>query len=68
MRFPIGFGDGAQGLICGLVLGSVQERVVFGSATKLKEKLRFKKWAGFNARFTAIIVAAVGLYELQLVG
>jgi len=68
MSFPIGFGGVASGLICGLVFGFALERAGFGSATKLTAQLRFKDWAVFNVMFTAILVAAAGLYVLELAG
>lgn len=68
MTLPIGFTGIASGLICGLVFGFALERAGFASACNLTAQLRFKDWRVFKVMFTAIIVAAFGLYFLQAAG
>ena len=58
----------ASGLLCGLVFGFALERAGFASACNLTAQLRFKDWRVFKVMFTAIIVAAFGLYFLQATG
>jgi uncharacterized protein len=57
-----------SGLICGLLFGFALERAGFASACNLTAQLRFKDWRVFKVMFTAIIVAAFGLYILQATG
>lgn len=57
-----------SGLICGLLFGFALERAGFASACNLTAQLRFKDWRVFKVMFTAIIVAAFGLYLLQATG
>lgn len=68
MTFPLGYDGILSGLLCGLVFGFALERAGFASACKLTAQLRFRDWAVFNVMFTAILVAAFGLYFLQLAG
>lgn len=68
MTLPLGFTGIASGLVCGLVFGFALERAGFASACNLTAQLRFKDWRVFKVMFTAIIVAAFGLYVLQLGG
>lgn len=68
MTLPLAFTGIASGLLCGLVFGFALERAGFASACNLTAQLRFKDWRVFKVMFTAIIVAAVGLYALQATG
>ncbi len=68
MILPIEIGTVASGLISGTCFGVALEGAGFASPCKLTAQLRFKDWAVFNVMFTAIIVAAAGLYILQLTG
>lgn len=68
MTLPLGLTGIASGLFCGLVFGFALERAGFASACNLTAQLRFKDWRVFKVMFTAIIVAAFGLYFLQAAG
>lgn len=68
MTLPLGLTGVASGLVCGLVFGFALERAGFASACNLTAQLRFKDWRVFKVMFTAIIVAAFGLYLLQAGG
>jgi hypothetical protein len=68
MSFPLGYNGILSGLLCGLIFGFALERAGFASACKLTAQLRFKDWAVFNVMFTAILVAAFGMYLLQMAG
>lgn len=68
MTLPLELTGMGSGLFCGLVFGFALERAGFASACNLTAQLRFKDWRVFKVMFTAIIVAAAGLYALQLFG
>jgi uncharacterized protein len=68
MSFPLEFTGILSGLLCGLVFGFALERAGFASACNLTAQLRFKDWRVFKVMFTAIIVAAFGLFFLQAAG
>jgi hypothetical protein len=68
MTFPLGYNGILSGLLCGLIFGFALERAGFASACKLTAQLRFKDWAVFNVMFTAILVAAFGMYFLEMAG
>jgi hypothetical protein len=68
MTFPLGYNGILSGLLCGLIFGFALERAGFASACKLTAQLRFKDWAVFNVMFTAILVAAFGMFFLQMTG
>ena len=62
MTLPL-YDDGfASGLLCGILFGYVLENAGFGSPRKLTAQFRFSDWSVFKVMFTAIIVAAIGLY------
>ena len=62
MTLPL-YDDGvASGLLCGVLFGYVLENAGFGSPRKLTAQFRFSDWSVFKVMFTAIIVAAIGLY------
>lgn len=68
MNFPLEITGVASGLACGLIFGFALERAGFASACNLTAQLRFKDWRVFKVMFTAIVVAAFGLYGLELAG
>ncbi|MGE0072333.1 MAG: YeeE/YedE thiosulfate transporter family protein [Thiomonas sp.] len=68
MSFPLGYTGPVSGVILGLIFGYVLENAGFGSSCKLTAQLRFRDWAVFKVMFTAILVAAGGLYLLQGLG
>ena len=45
-----------------MLFGYVLENAGFASPRKLTAQLRFSDWSVFKVMFTAIIVAAIGLY------
>jgi hypothetical protein len=62
MTLPL-YDDGvASGLLSGVLFGYVLENAGFGSPRKLTAQLRLTDWSVFKVMFTAIIVAAMGLY------
>ena len=68
ITFPLGFVGPASGLLCGILFGFVLENGGLGNGCKLTAQLRLKDWTVFNVMFTAIIVAASGLYLLEIMG
>ncbi|WP_217125968.1 DUF6691 family protein [Hydrogenophilus thiooxidans] len=58
----------ASGLLCGILFGYILESAGFGSACKLTAQFRFSDWSVLKVMFTAIVVAAVGLYALSSAG
>jgi uncharacterized protein len=62
MTLPL-YDDGvASGLLSGVLFGYVLESAGFGSPRKLTAQFRFSDWSVFKVMFTAVIVAAIGLY------
>jgi hypothetical protein len=57
-----------SGLLCGVLFGYVLENAGFGSPVKLSAQFKLTDWAVFKVMFTAIVVAAVGLWLLRFVG
>lgn len=57
-----------SGLACGLAFGVVLERAGFGSPCKLTAQFRLNDWSVFKVMFTAIVVAALGLWLLRVTG
>jgi uncharacterized membrane protein YedE/YeeE len=68
MNFPLGNTGILSGLLLGLIFGVVLENAGFGTPCKTTAQLQFKDWTVFKVMFTAIIVAAIGLYTLQALG
>lgn len=68
MNFPVNEVGLASGLLCGFLFGYVLESAGFGSPCKLTAQFRLSDWSVFKVMFTAIVVAAVGLYLLQGAG
>lgn len=58
----------ASGLACGVLFGYVLENAGFGSPVKLSAQFRLTDWAVFKVMFTAIVVAAAGLWLLRVAG
>ncbi len=66
--FPLNANGMLSGLLCGILFGYVLENAGFGSPVKLNAQFKLSDWAVFKVMFTAIVVAAVGLWLLQFVG
>jgi len=58
----------ASGLGCGVLFGYVLENAGFGSPVKLSAQFRLTDWSVFKVMFTAIVVAACGLWLLRVAG
>lgn len=57
-----------SGLVCGALFGYVLENAGFGSPCKLTAQFRLTDWSVFKVMFTAIVVAAAGLWGLRAAG
>jgi hypothetical protein len=57
-----------SGLVCGALFGFVLENAGFGSPCKLTAQFKLSDWSVFKVMFTAIVVAAAGLWALRLLG
>lgn len=57
-----------SGLLCGALFGFVLESAGFGSPCKLTAQFRLSDWSVFKVMFTAIVVAAFGLWALRMAG
>jgi hypothetical protein len=57
-----------SGLICGAAFGFVLENAGFGSPRKLNAQFKLTDWSVFKVMFTAIVVAAVGLWAIRVLG
>ncbi len=68
MSFPIGWSGPLSGLVLGTLFGFVLQRGGLGNGCRLTGQLRFKDWTVFNVMFTAILVAAAGLWLLEALG
>ncbi len=68
MTLPIYDNGIASGLICGVLFGYALESAGFASPRKLTAQFRFTDWSVFKVMFTAIIVAAIGLYAAMATG
>ncbi len=66
--FPINDNGMISGLLCGFLCGYVLENAGFGSPLKLSAQFKLTDWAVFKVMFTAIVVAAVGLWLLRFAG
>jgi hypothetical protein len=65
---PFSLGDVGSGLLCGAAFGFVLERAGFGSPCKLTGQFRLTDWSVLKVMFTAIVVAAAGLWLLRVAG
>jgi uncharacterized protein len=68
MVFPANEAGITSGLLSGFLFGYVLENAGFGSPCKLTAQFRLSDWSVFKVMFSAIVVAAVGLYLLRLAG
>jgi len=68
MTLPLLDGGVASGLLSGVLFGYVLENAGFASPRKLTAQFRFSDWSVFKVMFTAIIVAAIGLYGASALG
>lgn len=66
--FPLHESGMVSGLVCGVLFGFVLENAGFGSPSKLTGQFRLTDWSVFKVMFTAIVVAAVGLWGMRVVG
>ncbi|MDP1612177.1 MAG: YeeE/YedE thiosulfate transporter family protein [Sulfuritalea sp.] len=66
--FPLNETGMLSGLLCGVLFGYVLENAGFGSPVKLSAQFKLTDWAVFKVMFTAIVVAAVGLWLLRFGG
>ena len=66
--FPLNDAGMLSGLLCGVLFGFVLENAGFGSPTKLTAQFQLRDWSVFKVMFSAIVVAAVGLYVLKVLG
>jgi hypothetical protein len=68
MSLPLYDNGVASGLLCGMLFGYVLENAGLGSPRKLTAQFRFSDWSVFKVMFTAIVVAAIGLYAATAFG
>lgn len=68
MSVPLYDGGAASGVLAGVLFGYVLEGAGFGSPRKLTAQFRLSDWAVFKVMFTAVIVAAVGLWLAEVSG
>ena len=66
--FPLHESGMVSGLVCGVLFGFALENAGFGSPAKLTAQFRLTDWSVFKVMFTAIVVAAVGLWALRVFG
>jgi hypothetical protein len=65
---PMNDGGALSALVCGVLFGYVLENAGFGSPKKLTAQFKLTDWSVFKVMFTAIVVAAGGLWLLKLAG
>jgi hypothetical protein len=68
MNFPLYDNGMASGLLAGLLFGFILEGAGFGSPRKLTAQFTLRDFAVFKVMFTAVIVAAVGLWGAEAIG
>jgi len=66
--FPFNENGMVSGLVCGILFGFVLENAGFSSPRKLTAQFRLTDWSVFKVMFTAIVVAAAGLWLLRVAG
>ena len=66
--FPLNDSSIWSALLVGGLFGFVLENAGFGSPCKLTGQFRLRDWSVLKVMFTAIVVAALGLYLLRLAG
>jgi uncharacterized membrane protein YedE/YeeE len=68
MNLPLGLVGPVSAMVLGCLFGFVLQRGGLGDSCKLTGQLRLQDWTVFNVMFTAIIVAATGLWILDATG
>lgn len=68
MDLPLYDNGVAAGLLAGVLFGYILEAAGFGSPRKLTAQFRLQDWAVFKVMFTAVLVAAAGLWLLDVFG
>jgi hypothetical protein len=68
MNLPIYDGGVASGLLAGFLFGFVLEGAGFGSPRKLVAQFTLRDFSVFKVMFTAVLVAATGLWALEASG
>jgi len=68
MSFPLGDNGLLSGLLMGILFGYVLEGGGLSSPRKLTGQFTLKDWTVFKVMFTAVIVAAAGLWLLETGG
>lgn len=68
MIFPLYDNGMIAGLLAGILFGYVLEGAGFGSPRKLTAQFALRDWAVFKVMFTAVIVAAAGLWLAEAGG
>lgn len=66
--WPLNDAGAISGLVCGVLFGFVLENAGFGSPCKLTAQFSMRDWSVFKVMFTAIVVAAIGLYAFERLG
>lgn len=68
MDFPLYDNGVAAGLLAGVLFGYILEAAGFGSPRKLTAQFRLQDWAVFKVMFTAVLIAAAGLWLFEVFG
>lgn len=68
MSLPLNLVGPGSALVLGSLFGFILQRGGLGNGCKLTGQLRLEDWTVFNVMFTAIIVAAGGLWVLDATG
>jgi hypothetical protein len=68
MTFPAYDNGVLSGLLIGFLFGYVLEGAGFGSPRRLTGQFFLRDWSVFKVMFTAVIVAALGLWLLEALG
>ncbi|MDH3663003.1 MAG: YeeE/YedE family protein [Alphaproteobacteria bacterium] len=68
MTLPLYDSGMIAGLLAGILFGYVLEGAGFGSPRKLTAQFALRDWAVFKVMFTAVLVAAIGLWLAEAVG
>ncbi len=68
MTLPLYDNGAVAGLLVGILFGYVLEGAGFGSPRKLTAQFSLRDWAVFKVMFTAVIVAATGLWLGEATG
>lgn len=68
MSLPLDWAGPGSGLGVGILFGFILQRAGLGDGCKLTGQLRLEDWTVFNVMFTAILVAATGLWILDATG